>query len=58
MANKNQIKILKLQIETLEMELKDPYTINLGQAAVKCVQETLDAKKAELQRVSQKAYRS
>ena len=50
-ATKTQITSLSFRIETLRAERDSEYTRRLGAAAVKCVQETLDAVEAELARV-------
>lgn len=47
---KTEIKMLNLRIATLRAELTDPYTVSLGDAAVKCVAEDLETTEAELAR--------
>jgi hypothetical protein len=46
--SKTQLKTLTLRVAALRAELTDPYTVSLGPAAVRCVQESLDRWEAEL----------
>ncbi len=48
---KTQIKSLRARIAYLKLELAEPYTIALGPAAVRCIQETIDVWTAELARL-------
>lgn len=50
-ATKSQIKTLEARIVALRAEMTDEYTVSLGRAAVKCVEESLEAWTAELSRV-------